>query len=172
MRRILVLVVLSALLLCGCANRAAPAPELVLDNVPTGLVVRKPLSPILPHADGVLIEVASGPAGSCYEAPDGQCFWYTTVSGPDPDAALRELTGTTRERLCPVCGTRFGMEEYRFSWTMENDEGTWLCMGQLHCGTDYCYGLAVCRREDADAETRARCAEVYADYGLYYDEGA
>ena len=171
MRRITMIAVLLALLFCGCASTEKPAPEIVLEHVPVGLEQMKPLSAILTKADLEMTEISESPAGVCYESPDGQCCWYTTVSGPDPEAALRELTGFPSERLHPVRGTGFGMEEYRFCWAAENEEGTWLCIGQLHCDGEHSYGLAVCCREDADAETRALCSEVYANYGLYYDEG-
>lgn len=170
MRRIWIAAVALTLLLCGCAQKSA-APELVLEQVPVGLEQKKALTAILPEADWKMEKISESAAGTCYEAPDGQCFWYTTVSGPDKEQALRELTGFSSDRLHPVQGKRFGMEEYRFSWTTENEEGTYLCTGQLHCGADFCYGLAVCCRQDADGATRALCSEAYANYGLYFDEG-
>ena len=171
MRRIWIAAVALTLLLCACAQKKSAAPELVLQQVPVGLEQKKVPTAVLPEAEWKLEKISESPVGACWEAPDGQCFWYTTVSGPDPEQAMRELTGFSSERLRPVQGWSFGMAEYRFSWTTENEEGTYLCTGRLHCGEDFCCGLAVCCREDADGETRALCSEVYADYGLYADGG-
>ena len=171
MRRIWIFAGLAALLLCGCSGRKeAPAP--VGEPIPVGVERELPYTAVLPRAETAMRMISESPAGACWESPAGDCYWVTTLSGPDVDQALRELTGFSAEKLRPYRQERFGMEEYRFTWTTENEEGTYLCLGQLHRDENYCYGLAVCWREDADGVTRALCSEAYANYGLYYDEGA
>lgn len=172
MRKIRILVCLAAaMLLCGCSRRKSAAFPAV-EPIPAGVEQAQPCSAVLPRSDLKMELISESPAGACWESPDGECCWITTLSGPDPDKAMLELTGYPAERLRPFRQERFGMEEYRFSWTVNNEDGTFLCLGQLHKDDNYCYGLAVCCREDAGPETRALCSEVYANYELHYEEGA
>lgn len=171
MRKIRILAVVTALLLCGC-GRQKPAPAPVGEPIPAGVEQAQPCSAVMPWSDLKMNLISESPTGACWESPDGECCWVTTLSDPDPEQAIRELTGFPSEQLHPFRQERFGMEEYRFSWTANNEDGTYLCMGQVHRDENYCYGMAVCWREDAGPETRALCSEVYANYGLYIDEGA
>ena len=166
-------VVALAALLWGCGRREPDrGPTLTVDAVELEQDWVKPCTALLPEAETALVRIAESPAGVCWEAEDGSCYCVATVSGPDPEAALRELTGFSPEQLHPLRQRRFGMAEYRFSWVTATDEGTFLCTGQLHQDEAWCYGLAVCCREDAAPAIRALCSTVYANYGLYYDEGA
>ena len=171
MKKLFLVAALLGFALCGCARVPETAPVFVLQDVPVGLNQPQPYTMYLPQTEN-LVEVARTGQNACWESSDGSCSVVTAVTGTDPDAALRQLTGFDRSRIYPVEDTCCGMPRWRFSWTTRTEEGTYLCQGQILTDEHWCYCLAVSCREDADGFTRALCTQVMAGFGLYQDEDA
>lgn len=155
-------------LLCACG--APPAEEVfTVQNVPMEPppALRYTISVELPR-----LEKTEQTEDRClYEAEDGSCWACTQIFRCSAREALEQLTGRDPERLALIRTRRMGMEEYRFSWCAEGEEGAWLCTGDLLEDGQTCYVLAVCLREQTAKEDRQILETALETFSLNYDEG-
>lgn len=96
-------------------------------------------------------------------------IWTEVLPATSPEAAIAAISGFPAEQL-EVLRMQFGdLPEYQFAWVNETEEGTIYSRALLVTDERYYYVVQFRARDrQATADTQQ---QVFASFGLYYDEG-
>ena len=170
MRRMIGTACLLALLLTGCLSPQTAEVFYLEDVLPSEPPAVFTIGFGLP-ADAVQQKTDDGYRKS-YQAGDGSYAIETAVCpGVDAGTLMQELCGAGPEALHPIKTTRYGMEEYRFSWCREADDGLYVCTAAILEDDGCCYSLVFSAPEAQAKACRGVRRQVMESFALFEDEG-
>lgn len=160
-----------AVLLCACVSNV-PVWETVDDEPTAAVSGRHPSSIVFSVPEGSIRQTFSqSGAPQLYTAPDGSYEIVAAVfDTADPMAAISALTGFDASTLQPITTTRFGLPEYQFAWSAACDEGERVYRAAMLSDERYCYALSFSVPAGSGTQYDSTCEQVFATFGLYYDE--
>ena len=154
------LVVLLALVLCGC--RTQETFETISDEpVEQVMAIPREISVRLP--DSAVAPVLESEERQVYFCEDYEIVIETLASG-DLDATLRSISGFGRDQLTLMQTQWQDVTRYEFVWAAAGEEGDRLGRGVILDDGKYHYCMSVLR--DADTVTQVVWRDVFASFAL------
>ena len=115
--------------------------------------------------------LGSNAEGSLYTVHDGAMEIQTArFLASDLDSAVKHLSGLRAEKLTVIQTTRFGLPEYQFGWYTVTEQGGRLCQADLVMDGTCCYAVVTSVAEAENKAYQEACRQVFASFGLYFDE--
>ena len=158
----LIIIVLSALLLAGCA--ATPTFETVKDDyLPAAEILQRSVSLKLPKEAAA--QVISGDSGVLYLC-DGYEVVRQVMPAGDISATLLELTGYQKDRLSIIETQQADYIRYSCVWTAAGETGDVVARAMILDDGQYHYCLTVMASAENVGQYQAQWQEIFASYSL------
>ena len=158
----LLIVIISALLLTGCA--ATPTFEPVTD-VYAQDAPAEPRSVSLKLPTEAAAQVISGDNGTIYLC-DGYEVIRQVLPAGDLSATLRSLTGYERDKLSVIETGAGELVRYSCVWTAAGETGDIIARATVLDDGEYHYCLTVMTNADDVGKYQAQWQEIFASYSL------
>ena len=157
----LVIVILGALFLAGCAQ--AEVAETVADVLE---------EPVLAAPREIRLELPGEAVACAMESDSGRLYlgdgyevMVQTLSGGDLDATIREITGFSKEDITLVQTRREAPTRWEFAWAAAGEGGERVGRGVILDDGNYHYCLSVLQDADID-DCQIIWSEVFSTFSL------